>query len=220
MKKISITVILLLLMMSIPLKNFSQSKSIKLPLADRKAGLPLHRVVDLRRSTREFKPLSLSLTEVSQVLWAAGGKNQWDKLTIPSAGALYPLTIYLLAVKVEGLVNGLYRYDVASHSLNLIAEGNFSESLSGTSFNQSCLRDAPAIIIISADYNITLSRYAERGKRYVNIEVGHCGQNIYLQATSLGLGTVAVGAFDDKKVKEVLGIKEEPLYIMPLGKSK
>jgi len=220
MKKISIAVILLLLMMNTPLKSFSQSESIKLPLADKEAGSSLHKVIDLRKSTREFAPLSLSLQEVSQILWAGGGKNKWDKLTTPSAGVLYPLTIYLLAAKVEGLRNGFYRYDAASHSLDLIAEENFNEFLSRASFNQGCLRDAPAIIIISADYNITLSRYAERGKRYVNIEVGHCGQNIYLQATSLGLGTVAVGAFDDKKVKEILGIKEEPLYIMPLGKSK
>ncbi len=77
---------------------------------------------------------------------------------------------------------------------------------------------APPSIIISADYERTTSHYGQRGIRYVHMEVGHVGQNISLQAVAMNLGTVMIGAFDDKQVKEILGIEEEPLYIIPVGR--
>jgi SagB-type dehydrogenase family enzyme len=91
--------------------------------------------------------------------------------------------------------------------------------LAGASLNQNFIADAPLVIVIAAEYQRTTKRYGERGIRYVHIEVGHVGQNIYLQAESLGLGTLAVGAFYDEEVARVLNLPEahEPLYVMPVG---
>jgi SagB-type dehydrogenase family enzyme len=80
------------------------------------------------------------------------------------------------------------------------------------------IEEAPINIVIAADYGRTTGHYGQRGNRYVHMEVGHVGQNVSLQAIALGLGTVMIGAFEDKQVQEVLGIKEEPLYIIPVGK--
>ena len=102
----------------------------------------------------------------------------------------------------------------------LSASGDFQSSLYQASSSQPWVKDAPALIIISADYQITTSRYGKRAQTYVDIEVGHVGQNIYLEATALGLGTVAVGAFQNESVKQILGLDAYPVYIMPLGKIK
>ncbi|MCK4850326.1 MAG: SagB/ThcOx family dehydrogenase, partial [Phycisphaerae bacterium] len=82
---------------------------------------------------------------------------------------------------------------------------------------QGMIGAGPVSIIMAADYGRTAKKYKARAKRYVHIEAGHIGQNIYLQAESLGLGTCAVGAFSDSQVKGLLGIAEEPVYVMPLG---
>ncbi len=195
-------------------------KTISLPAADKQGRTALEQVLNQRRSKREYLPEALSLEEVSQVLWAAYGKNKWGRLTAPSAGALYPLTIYLAAGKVSDLEPGLYRYDYDEHSLRLILARDLRAALGKAALGQRWVKEAAAVIVICADYNITTANYRERGRRYVDIEVGHVGQNIYLQAQSLHLGTVAVGAFNDREVKKVLKISQDPLYIMPLGKVK
>lgn len=203
--------------------NFSSSSSaeeIRLPSPKREGKVSLERTLNERRSIRQYAPGSLALEEVSQVLWAAYGKNKWSKLTSPSAGALYPLTIYLIAADVDGLNAGFYKYNNQKHSLDLISNDDLRKDLSAAALNQPYVMSAAAVIVICADYDITASRYGKRGSRYVDIEVGHVGQNIYLETTALGLGTVAVGAFSDRDVKKVLGVEQGPLYIMPLGRAK
>jgi len=122
--------------------------------------------------------------------------------------------------EIKDLPTGMYKYNNRSHSLSLVKSDDLRPSLSQAALNQPWVKEAPLVIIICADYSITTSRYGSRGKRYVDIELGHVGQNIYLEATALGLGTVAVGAFDDRSVKEVLDVKEDPLYIFPVGARK
>lgn len=198
----------------------SNAEETKLPSPRKEGKVSLERALNERRSIRQYASGLLSLDEVSQVLWAAYGRNKWDKLTSPSAGALYPLTIYLIAAEVDGLKEGFYRYNNRKHLLDFISNKDLRQDLSRAALNQSYIREAAAVIVICADYSISTSHYGKRGSRYVDIEVGHVGQNIYLEATALGLGTVAVGAFNDKDVGRVLGVKEEPLYIMPLGRAK
>jgi len=199
-------------------RGFSDSQLIKLPLPDKKGKLSLEEALNRRHSVRKYQPGPLELRQVSQILWAACGTNIWGSLTSPSAGALYPLTVYLIAGEVKDLAKGLYKYNPGQHSLTAVSLGEFRPDIARAALNQSCLSDASAVIVICADYHKTSSRYGQRGHRYVEIEVGHLGQNIYLQAQSLGLGTVAVGAFNDEKLKAVLKVKEDPLYIMPLGR--
>ena len=160
-----------------------------------------------------------TLEEVAQLLWAAQGiTSEWGGRTAPSAGATYPLEIYVVAGEVEGLQPGIYRYLPDNHSATLVKEGDLRAALSSAALGQEWVRTAPACLVIAAVYGRTTRRYGERGRRYVHMEVGHVGQNVYLQAKGLGLGTVMVGAFDDEEVRELLGIEENPLAIMPVGR--
>lgn len=172
-----------------------------------------------RRSVREYKEDSLTLEQISQLLWAAQGITaKWGGRTAPSAGALYPLEIYLLVGKVRGLKPGLYHYDPEKHAISLKKEEDLREGLTEASLGQKEILKAPVTLVITAVYERTMKKYHQRGIQYVHMEVGSAGQNIYLQAESLGLGTVFIGAFEDEEVKKVLGISEEPLGIMPVGK--
>ncbi|NJE00892.1 SagB/ThcOx family dehydrogenase [Thermococcus sp. JdF3] len=159
----------------------------------------------------------LTLQQVSQILWAAYGVNRWGKRTSPSAGACYPFEVYVVVSGVEGLTPGIYLYDGKAHALELIREGHFGKTLAEACLNQRCVATAPVNVVIVAHYERTTRRYGERGIRYVHIDAGHMGQNIYLQATALGLGTVAVGAFRDEEVKRAMNVPGEPLYVFPLG---
>jgi len=196
-------------------------EKIRLPEPKHESGTSIEKAIHGRRSVREYDDAPLSLQDVSQVLWAAQGVvGKRIRRAAPSAGATYPLETYLVVERVIGLEEGIYRYVPSDHSLEKLSAGKYSEQLSDAALGQDCVRDAAANIVFSAVYGRTTSRYGERGVRYVHMDAGHAAENVYLQCQSLGLGTVAVGAFDDAKVKEVLGLKddEEPLYVMPLGK--
>jgi len=194
----------------------------KLPNPNYKGNNSLEEILVKRRSIRDYKKLPLTISEVSQLLWACQGitENIFKLRTSPSAGALYPLSVHLVVGEVEGLEKGVYKYNPNGHEIKLVKSGDVREELHKFSLLQDSVKNAPISIVISADYNITTRKYGNRGIRYVHIEVGHVGENLYLQATALGLGTVAVGAFEDEKVRELLRIpdKEEVLYIMPVGK--
>jgi SagB-type dehydrogenase family enzyme len=193
------------------------SKEIKLQKPDGKGLISVGEVLHQRRSIRDYKKGSLSLKEISQLLWSGAGKNLYRR-TAPSAGATYPLEIYLAAGEVEGVEPGLYHYSFSRHSLERIKEEDIRKRLCRAALEQRLIERAAASIIIAADYTRTTGYYGQRGIRYVHMEVGHMGQNISLQAVALNLGTVMIGAFDDQRVKEVLEIEEEPLYIIPIGK--
>jgi SagB-type dehydrogenase family enzyme len=186
--------------------------------------MSLEEAIARRRSIRDFISEPLSLAQLSQILQAAGGISDvtWGGRTVPSAGATYPLEIFVLCGQncVTGLDAGIYHYDVDTHTLTLHQKGDARRDLARAALSQSFIYDAPVDIVICAEYERTARRYGQRAERYVHFEVGHAGQNIYLQATALRLGTVAVGAFYDEKVKEVLHLEKslKPLYIMPVGR--
>ena len=174
-----------------------------------------------RRSVRHYKNESISLGDMSQLLWAAQGTTSPRGFrTAPSAGALYPLEIYVVAGKVTALSAGIYKYDSRKHELLKIGSGDKRKALSHAALNQMSIRSAAAVMVFGGVYERTTSKYGQRGVRYVFIEAGHAAQNVFLQAVSLGLGTVVIGAFDDDKVKKALRFEadEYPLYIMPVGR--
>jgi SagB-type dehydrogenase family enzyme len=142
--------------------------------------------------------------------------------TAPSAGALFPLEIYIVAGNVTGLAKGIYKYRPHVHELVKVAGQDVRKELSRAALEQESLRDAPAVIVFSAVIERTSVKYGTRSTRYVQMEVGHAAQNVFLQATALNLGTVVVGAFYDDDVKKVLGMdaKESALYLMPVGRPK
>lgn len=172
-----------------------------------------------RRSIRKYADEFLSLAGISQLLWSAQGiTGPYDAKTSPSAGALYPLEIYLVAAKIEDLAVGIYRYRPQGHKLVCTDSRGRNEEFYYAAFEQECILEAAALIVLTAAYERTTAKYGERGIRYVDMEAGHAAQNIYLQAVALDLGTVTVGAFYDASVKKVLRSEEEPLYIMPVGR--
>lgn len=174
-----------------------------------------------RRSIRTFKDEPLALAEVSQLLWAAQGVNRPDGYrTCPSAGALFPLELRLVAGKVNDLAPGIYRYIPDKHQLVQSGTEDPRSRLAESALGQSMIAHAPATLAISAVFDRTTRRYGQRGIRYVFMEAGHASQNVHLQVVPLNLGTVVIGAFSDDRVKEVLGLAadEEPLYLMPIGR--
>jgi len=194
---------------------------VKLSTPRYKSSISVEQAISQRRSLLLYKDEALSLEQVSQLLWAAQGQTAgWGGRTVPSDGAAYPLEIYSVVGNVIGLKHGVYHYISGKHELKKISEKDIRSELASASWNQEFIAQAPIDIVIAVNYTRTIGRYGTRGIRYVDNEVGHCGQNIYLQSEALGLGTVAIGAFQDALVMKILGIKEEPRYIMPVGKKK
>ena len=174
-----------------------------------------------RRSVRAFAPHALTLRQVAHLMWASQGTTHADGLrTAPSAGALYPLEIYLVVGSVEGLAPGIYRYRSVSHDLVFHQTGDRRARVAAAALNQGWMAAAAATVVIAAEFERTTRKYEERGLRYVHIEVGHAGQNLALTAAALGLGTVFVGAFDDARVHGVLELPaaHRPLGLMPVGR--
>lgn len=198
------------------------SDTIPLPEPTRKGGMSLEESMFLRRSVREFSDDPLTISELSQLLWASQGRAKSGRRVVPSAGALYPLEVYAVCGKVQGVSPGVYKYDPQRHSIKRTLEGDRRNQLSSAALGQYWVREAPLNIVIAAVFERTTRKYGERGIRYVFIEVGHSAQNVLLQAVSLNLGAVPVGAFYDEEVKKVLRIEdpEQPLYIIPIGRKR
>lgn len=197
----------------------AQTEAIKLPKVNLKGELSLEETLKERKSRRSYQKSELKIDEISQLLWAAQGINRNDGgRTAPSAGALYPLEIYLLVGNVKNLNVGLYQYDPMNHSLIIKNNKNLIPSL--TNVMQQFVTNGAAIIIITGVYERTTQKYGERGIRYVHMDVGFTCQNIYLQAESLGLGTVFMGAFNDNLLSDILQLPKnhKPLGVMPVGR--
>jgi len=174
-----------------------------------------------RRSVREYSDEPLSLDEISQLLWAAQGiTNTRGFRTAPSAGALYPLELFLIVGNVNKLPIGVYRYLPNDHKLEKVFDDDKRSELYDVSLSQSSLKNAAVVLVFSAVYDRITVKYGERGIRYVHIEVGHAAENVFLQTVSLNLSAVVIGAFHDEEVQKVIGLKddEQPLLLMPIGK--
>ncbi len=191
------------------------------PLLDGK--ISIEKTLRERRSIRRYGNEALTLSEVSQVLWAAQGVTaRKGYRTSPSAGALYPVEIFIVVGKVGNLSAGVYKYLPLKHALQLKASGDKRPELCREALNQNAITNAPVVVIISAVYERVTKKYGTRGIRYVQMEVGHVAQNILLQVVSLGMGAVPIGAFQDREIKRLLDLdrNEEPVYIIPFGKKR
>ncbi len=207
----------------------SQSNSsIKIDLPKPQPRSAILQIIQKRSSQRSFLSRALTKQEIADLLYAAYG-SKVDAVTsatktVPSAGAIYPLEIYLVVglSGVEGIAEGVYSYLDTDNALSLIRNGDVRKQLMQASLAQEFILEAPVSIVIAARYSRTKGHYGERGGRYVDMEAGHSCQNIYLVATHLGLSTVEIGAFSDIDVKEVLNLQQDsqPLAIMPIGYPK
>ncbi len=187
-----------------------------LPAPDRSGRVALETLLQSRRCARAFAEQPLSRPVLGQLLWATGGMTFADRFmhrTAPSAGALYPMELYLVTA------DGLAHYDPAAHALTWLGTDDLRATLSAAALGQAWVAQAPAVIVIAAEPQRTKVKYGERGDRYVFMEAGFACQSLLLQATALGLGAVPVGAFDDEGVARILGLPagQRALLIVPVG---
>jgi SagB-type dehydrogenase family enzyme len=186
-------------------------------------GLTVEKAIANRRSQRDFTDEVMSLAELSHLLHYSSGltdKRQGTRAA-PSAGATYPIEVYAIANNVEGLARGIYHYLISSHELELLREGDFRNEMSRAALQERMFKKANVIIALSAVFQRTQQHYRDRAQRYICFEAGHIAQNIYLVATSLGLGTCAIGAFHDDEFNRLLGLdgkNESVLYLLAVGK--
>jgi SagB-type dehydrogenase family enzyme len=194
------------------------ASEVVLPMAADTGGMSLAQALRARRSTREFGPERLSLEQISQLAWSAQGITHGEGYrTAPSAGALYPLELYVVTPE------GLYHYSPRGHRLTGLGGADVRPALQRAAFGQDVVARAAVVFVLAAVYARTESKYGtERGSRYVHIEVGHAAENLLLEAAALGLGAVPVGAFDDGAVQRALNLPEDekPLYLIPVGKPR
>ena len=191
-------------------------ETISLPAPSHKGKVSVEEALKNRRSYRNFTKEELTDQEISQILWATQGLNRNRGRTAPSAGALYPLEVYV------ALPSGFYHYSPKNHSISLHEEGDKRPAIHKASLSQGAILNAPAVMIISAVHQRTAKKYGGRAERYIAIEVGHAAQNAFLQATAMGLGGVPIGAFNDGALQKALTLPEdhEPLYVIPIGHPK
>lgn len=192
-----------------------------LPPPETNLSQPLGQALARRRSVRSYTSQPVPLAAVSQVLWAAQGITAADgRRTAPSAGALYPLELHVVAARVEGLRPGVYRYVPDSHKLRPAMGDTTIPALSRAAFGQQAVADAAAVFVIAAVEERTSRKYGARASRYVAFEAGAASQNLALQAAVQGFGTVVIGAFDDGAVARALNLPpgERPIALMPIGR--
>lgn len=197
------------------------SKTIFLPEPRFDGDVSVESALRQRRSVRSYKDEPLALAEVAQILWSAQGITSARGFrTAPSAGALYPLELYVVAGNVKSLASAIYKYKSQEHRLLEIISGDSRSQLSRAALHQSAIREAPAVMLFCAVYERTTGKYGQRGIRYADMEVGHAAQNACLQAIALGLHTTVVGAFRDEEVKAIVRLPadEQPLYLVPVGR--
>lgn len=192
---------------------FKENPVITLP-APQFDGKPLEECIARRRSIRNFKNADLTEQQIANLLWAAQGITDSTRglRAAPSAGATYPLEVFVAKN------DGLFRYLPKTHQLRREKSTDLRKEIGRAALDQEFIADAGVVIVIAAVPERTARRYGERAEQYIACEVGHCAQNIHLAAVALGLGSVPVGAFDEKKLHAALGLTgEEPMYVVPVG---
>jgi SagB-type dehydrogenase family enzyme len=191
-----------------------------------KGGEGIWEVMDRRRSRRDYSREGLSFDILSQLIWATQGitgrEGPYLFRTTPSAGALYPTETYLIAHRIERLKPGIYHLDVPAFSLELLREGDCSREIAAAALHQSMAVTAAAVFVWTAVINRSSWKYGERASRYIYLDAGHIGQNLYLAATALKLGCCTIGAFYDDKVNQIIGVdgkEETAIYLAAVGKT-
>jgi SagB-type dehydrogenase family enzyme len=205
-----------------PAPGVATAPTSALPAPRAQGPVSLEAALAQRRSQRSFGTAPLTSAEAGQLLWAAQGITDGQgERNAPSAGATYPLVLYLVAGRVDGLAAGVYRYLPQGHGLQAVAVGDVRAALASATRGQGWVADAPALVVIAAQPARTVARYGARADGHVAMEAGAAAQNLLLQAVALGLGGTLVGAFDETTLRRSLALAEaeQPLAIVPVGRS-
>jgi SagB-type dehydrogenase family enzyme len=189
-----------------------------LPHPRERGTMSLEETLARRRSVRDLTSTGITSAELGQLCWAAQGVTASSGLrTAPSAGALYPLELYVVTA------DGVLHYRPGSHGTAPQRAGDLRKALQQAAGGQAAIGQAPVVFVLVAVYERTAVKYGEgRARRYAQLEAGHAAQNLLLQTVALGLGAVPIGAFDDRQVQAVLGLpaEQEPLYLIPVGHAR
>lgn len=208
-------------------KTYPDAPRIVLPPPDDRPGLTLEQAIEMRRSVRNYSGEPLTLAELSRLLFYTGGINA-ERYGVrlraaPSAGALYPIETYLAVHHVTDVRHGIYHYNVADHTLSLIRDADVRGEAVRHGLMQEFLGTCNLVVYFTIILQRLRWRYQERAYRYALLEAGHLAQNLYLTATSLGMGVCAVGAFLDDQVNALLGVdgeNEAAVYMLSVGKTR
>jgi len=220
MQRFRIAFLVLLLAFPCVATGAADEAQIALPAPSVSGAISVEQALAERRSIRQLRPDPITLEHLSQLLWAAQGVTDPKGFRgTPSAGALYPLSVYAMVGSVASLGPGLHRYVPDDHGLVVLGDTDLRLSLVEAAFGQAWMRAAPVILVITGREATTRRKYGDRAPMFVAIEVGHAAQNVYLQSHVLGLGTTAVGGFDRAEAHRVLGLPEDEdvLLLMPVG---
>jgi SagB-type dehydrogenase family enzyme len=197
------------------------TETVRLPSPRFEGPVSVEQTLLARRSVRTFSRDPLTVDDLTQLLWAAQGITHPQGFrTAPSAGAIYPLELYVIVGHMVGLPTGLYRYRGREHALERRSPRDLRTEMSTAALSQRPVERAPVSFLFTAVYDRMTAKYGRRGVRYVDMEAGHAAQNLCLQAVALDLKSVVIGAFQDAAVKQIamLPADEEPLYLVPVGK--
>ena len=209
-------------------KNYNaEYRSLPSPQTD--GGKSLWQSLQERKSLRNYTGDELSPVEISQLLWAVTGATRVTAnkdfyfRTSPSAGGLYPLETYIQINCVREFVPGIYHYSVTKHALHLLQEGDFGDSLAKAALEQPMVKQAAVNFLWTAVMSRNFWKYGKRGIRYIYMDAGHAGQNLYLAVTAMDLGCCVIGAFFDEEVNKLIGVDGEDetiVYMASVGRAK
>ena len=212
---------------SVPLyKRYPGAQVVSLPAPRLAGGLTTAEAIHTRRSTRTYSTRPMSAAELSRVLHLASGISA-DRFgnarrTAPSSGALYPAELYPVVHNVAGVERGVYHYAIEQHALELLQEGDFRQRVVDQALAQEFLGTCGVVVFVSQILQRMRPKYQDRSYRYGLVEIGHIGQNLYLAATSIGLGACGVGAFMDDDINAMLGLdgsEEAAIYLVAVGRT-
>ena len=194
---------------------------IPLPPPHLDGAMSLERSIDARRSIREFSDQPLSAGQLSDLLWSISGitDQQTGYRATPSAGAIFPLELWVLVSRVDGLEPAAYRYVVGDHTLEQTATGDHAAAFSAACFNQACIAGAAVSIVLAADYTGLRETYGDLAERLAWLEMGHAAQNASLMAVARDLGAVCIGAMNADAVRDfgAMPAALDPIYAISIG---
>ena len=208
--------------------SFEPYPVVKLPEKLAVLDVPLAQVIQQRATSSRLERRPLSLEDLATILYCAYGINrdseesgvQRSLRTVPSAGALYPLEIFLHTWSVEELPPGLYHYNPLRHELRQLSAGDQTIRIASALVHKYLAVTTSVIFLIGAMFERTIGKYGDRGYRFVLLEAGHLAQNLNLAATGLGLGCINIGGYFDRQIDAMLGfdgLLQSTIYMVGLG---
>lgn len=192
-------------------KNYPEAKKFYLPKEFPKLGLDLDDAIRKRRSARDYSDKPISKLELSRLLYYTAA---------PSIESIYPIELYIVVNNVEGIDKGIYHYNPSEHAIELLKQGEHSLQIADACLGQQLVGNANVAIIKTALFK-RIKPYGNRGYRYIHLDAGMIGENIYLEAISMGFGVCGIGAFFDDQINEMLGIDgvdESVIYVTSVGR--